>query len=267
MCLNLLSCTDEMNNKLPLLIVMLLFLTGCATYNTATGRNEVILISTSQEVAMGRDINKQICSQNKIITSGAEFDRLNSIAQRIVRVSDRQDFQYHFALIDKDEMNAFTVPGGYIYFYTGLLRKLPSDDAVAAVLAHEVGHGAAKHVVKKFQAAMGYNVTKNVVMNVISWKYPQMGYAKNIASLGADSLVQLAMSAYSRQDEYEADRLGIKYLYLAGFDLNGMIKTFEVLKEVDKKGGAIPSILRTHPLAQDRIEAAKKDIEAVKQKY
>ncbi len=247
------------------LLIVLLTCSGCATYNTATGRNEVIFISTSQEVAMGRDINKQIAGSNKIVSEGVEFDRLNNIGQRIARVSDRLDFQYHFYLIDKDEMNAFTVPGGYVYFYTGLFRKLPSDDAIAAVVAHEVGHCAAKHTVKKFQGQMGYDVVRNVALRVLAWKVPMPG-VQNIAALGADSLVGIAMTAYSRHDEYEADKLGIKYLYLAGFDLNGMIKTFEVLKEADK-GGKMPLFLRTHPLAQDRIEAAKKEIATIKEKF
>ncbi|HLD87981.1 MAG TPA: M48 family metalloprotease, partial [Candidatus Omnitrophota bacterium] len=208
-----------------------LLLTGCATYNTATERNEVILISTSSEVAMARSIHSQISSQNKIISNTDETRRLERIGVRVARVSDRQDYQYHFYLIDSDEINAFTVPGGNIYFYTGLLRRLPSDDQVASVLAHEVGHCAAKHTVKKFQAGMGYDLARNVLVNILALKAPGV---QSVAGLSADAVMNLATSAYSRRDEYEADRLGIKYLYLAGFDLNGMIQAFDVLQEATK---------------------------------
>ncbi len=243
------------------LCALLLLLSGCATYNAATGRNEVIWISTSSEVSMGRDVHREISSKYKVIEEGQEFDRLNRIGQRVARVSDRQDFQYHFYLVESDEINAFTVPGGNVYFFTGLFRKMPSDDTIAAVLAHEVGHSAAKHTVKKFQAAMGYNVVRDLVMNVLAVKAPQ---AKTIAQLGADGVMGLSMSAYGRHDEYEADKLGIKYLYLAGYDLNAMIKTFEILQE-NSKGDHTPLILRTHPFIKDRMEAAKKEIESVKQ--
>ncbi len=245
------------------LLSCFLLLTGCATYNTATERNEVILISTSSEVAMAHSIHDQISSQNKIIKETDESRRLERIGQRVARVSDRQDFQYHFYLIDSDEMNAFTVPGGNIYFYAGLLRRLATDDQVAAVLAHEVGHCAAKHTVKKFQAALGYNVARNVLVSILALEAPG---AQSVAGLGADAVMNLATSAYSRRDEYEADRLGIKYLYLAGFDLNGMIQAFDILQEATK-GDHVPLILRTHPFLKDRIAAVRKEIEAVQKKY
>ena len=244
-------------------IVFLLFFCGCATYNTATERNEVILISTSLEVAMARSIHGQIGLRNKILNNTDETRRLERIGARVARVSDRQDFQYHFYLIDSDEMNAFTVPGGDIYCYTGLLHRLPADDQVAAVLAHEVGHCAAKHTVKRFQVALGYNVARNVVVNILALKAPGV---RSVAGLGADAVMNLATSAYSRRDEYEADRLGIKYLYLAGFDLNGMIQAFDILQEATK-GDHMPLILRTHPFLKDRIMAARKEIEAVQKKF
>ena len=242
------------------LLVVLFFLGGCATYNTATGHNEMIFVNTSQEVSMGRDLHEKLIRQERMITDGPEYDRLIRIANRLARISDRQDYQYHFSLIDKDELNAFTTPGGYVYVYSGLLHQLPTDDAVAAVLAHEIGHCAAKHTVKKFQAALSYDLVRNVLLSLIS---PE---AKTVASWTADGVMNLATSSYGRHDEYEADRLGIKYLYLAGFDLNGMIKVFEVL-ETNTKGDHMPLILRTHPFLKDRILAAKKEIEAVKGKY
>lgn len=235
---------------------------GCATYNTATGRNELIFVSTSSEVSMGTQINKEICSKNRIINNTPAAKRLERIGQRLARVSDRQDIAYHFHLVDSAEINAFTVPGGHIYCYTGLFDKLTRDDQIAAVLAHEIGHCAAKHTIKKFQAALGYDVVKNVVLDILSIKVPGIG---SVAGLGSDGIMQLAMSGYGRQDEYEADRLGIKYLYLSGFDLNGMIEVFHVLEPSDKS--KVPLVFRTHPFVKDRIVAVKKDIKDVKANY
>ena len=244
-------------------LVFALFLSGCATYNTATGRSEVIFISTSSEVSMGNQIHRQLASKNNILKDTEEARQLERLGQRLARVSDRQDFQYHFHLVESKEINAFTVPGGHVYFYTGLFRQLKTDDEIAAVLAHEIGHCAAKHTVKKFQAALGYDLARNVALRLLAWKAPG---TESIAALGADGLMNLGQTAYSRQDEYEADRLGIKYLYLAGFDLNAMINVFEVLAKADKGHGP-PLILRTHPFVKDRVIAVKKEIEQVKTKY
>ena len=245
----------------------MLGLAGCVSYNAATGHNEMILISTSSEVSMGRKAHQQIACKERILPDrNPEVERLRNIGKRLVRFSDRQDYQYQFFMIDKDELNAFTIPGGYIYFYTGLFRKLPSDDAIAAVLAHEIGHCAARHTVKKMQGSMGYDVARNVVVNILAFKVPQASLVTSLGARGADSVMGLAMTAYSRHDEYEADRLGIKYLYLAGFDLNGMIQTFDVLAKADQKGGA-PLFLRTHPFVKDRLVAVKKEMEDVKKKF
>lgn len=232
-----------------------LFLSGCTTYNTATRRNEFIFISTPQEMSMGLEAHRELASKYKIITGTEEALRLERIGQQIARVSDRRDMPYYFYLIENDEINAFTIPGGRVYFYTGLFRKL-TDAQVAAVLAHELAHGSAKHTVKKFQAALGYNMASSVIGRILETKAP--GTA-SIASMGANAIAQLAMSAYGRQDEYEADRLGIKYLYLAGIDLNAMIETFYVLEKNTKKEYT-PLILRSHPFIKDRIEAVKAEI-------
>lgn len=249
---------------LPIYILILLGLSvsGCATFNAATGRNEMILVSTASELAMGDQIHRELSVKNKILINTPEAQRLDRIGKKVERVSDRQDFAYHFYLIDSPEVNAFTIPGGHIYFYTGLLNKLTSDDQVAAVLAHEIGHVAAKHTIKKFQASMGYGVVRNVALRILSIKAPGI---ESIASIGSDGLMKLAMSSYGRQDEHEADALGIKYLYLSGYDLNAMIQVFHVLEASDKS--QVPLIFRTHPYPKDRIKSVMQDIEDVKSKY
>lgn len=244
------------------LVSVVCFLSSCTTYNSATRRNEFIFISTPQEISMGLEAHRELASKYKIVTATEEAIRLERIGQRIARVSDRRDMPYYFYLIESDEINAFTIPGGRIYFYTGLFRKL-TDAQVAAVLAHELAHGSAKHTVKKFQAALGYNMVSSVVGRILETRAP--GTA-SIASLGANTIAQLAMSAYGRQDEYEADRLGIKYLYLAGIDLNAMIETFYVLEKNTRKEYT-PLILRSHPFIKDRIEAVKAEINQVSGRY
>ena len=111
-------------------------------YNPATGREEFIMISTPSEVSMGKSVHQSIAQKYKFSNNPAQLERLRRIGERLVKVSDRKDYEYHFYLIAEDEMNAFTTPGGNIYVHTGLLDKLKSDDQVASVLAHEIGHCA-----------------------------------------------------------------------------------------------------------------------------
>ncbi len=253
--------TSIVHRLSSLVVVLSLITTGCATYNAATGRKEFIFISTDAEVSMGKSFNAQLKQQYPVCGNKQKVERLQRIGARLAQISDRQDFEYHFTLIAKDEMNAFTVPGGYIYFFEGLYDKLSGDDEIASVLAHEIGHCAARHTVKKFQAALGYDFVARLVLNRIA-----SDTARQLASLGSGFVAKVAMSAYGRQDEYEADRLGIKYMRLAGYNLNGMIRTFEILK-ANSKGPQPPAILRTHPHLDDRIKAVEKEIQGVEAKY
>src|SRR3990167_1010266 len=232
-------------------LVFSLFLQGCTTmYNPATGREEFIMISTPSEVAMGKSVHESIIRKYKLSRDPAQIDRVRRIGERAAKVSDRQDYEYHFYLIEEDEMNAFTTPGGNIYVYTGLLEKLKNDDQVASVLAHEIGHCAARHTVKKFQAALGYDLISSLIFGSV----PMGEGVQTAAGIAAGTAMNLAMSAYGRKDEYEADRLGIKYMYLAGYSPDGMIKALKLLKQESQDRGA-PLILRTHPFFEDRIKA------------
>ena len=135
------------------------------------------------------------------------------------------------------------------------MAKLKTDDELAAVIAHEIGHCAARHTIKKFQASTGYNLLGTLVFTVV----PVDTQLKKIAALGTDAVMSLVFSAYSRGDELEADRLGIKYLDLAGYKVHGMVDTLKVLAQ-EEKGGGVPLILRSHPHAKDRAVIAQEEI-------
>ena len=239
--------------------------TGCeslGTYNTATGKKEFIFVPTSEEIALGTEIHQQLLREYKMSQDAKRIETVNRIGGRLAQISDRQDYQYHFFLIEKDEQNAFTVPGGNVYIFTGLMDHLKTDDQIAAVLAHEIGHCAAKHTIKKFQAALAYDLIGNIVMKSVKLD----ARTEQIAAMSSGALMNLVSSAYSRQDELQADRLGVKYMYLSGFDLIGMIETLQILKTESKEGRA-PLILRSHPYLDSRIIAVKNEIMLVKDKY
>lgn len=238
-----------------------LLLQGCSTiYNPATGRKEFIMISTESEISMGQNIHKSIVQKYPVVEDAPELQRVRDIGGRLAAASDRKDYQYHFYLIDKDELNAFTTPGGNIYVYTGLLEKLTRDDQLASVLAHEIGHCSARHTIKKFQAALGYDILSSLIINRIS---PQ---AQQLTSLSANAVMNVVFSSYGRKDEFEADRLGLKYMHLACFDPQGSIEMFQIL-EAGSKGPQVPLIFRSHPYTQDRIRMVEEEIKSLEQKY
>lgn len=233
---------------------------GCAslgTYNPATGRNEFIFISTPEEVSLGKNLHQQLEGQFEFSDDLTQINRVRRIGERLTQVSDRQDYEYHFYVIVQDELNAFTTPGGNIYIHSGLLEKLKGDDELASVLGHEIGHCAARHTIKKFQAAMGYDLIGSLILGQVN------SNAQQIVSMSSNMLMNIVFSAYSRKDEYEADRLGIKYLDKAGYDPEGSVAALEVL-QMESKGPGTPLVLRSHPHLADRIVAAKKEIELLK---
>ncbi len=219
------------------------------------------MITTPSEVAMGESVHQSVAKKYKFSNSPQQLERLRRIGERLTKVSDRQDYQYHFYLLEEDAMNAFTTPGGNIYVYTGLLDQLKTDDQLASVLAHEIGHCAARHTVKKFQAALGYNILSAIAISQIT-----EDQARRITAISANAVMSIVFSSYSRRDEYEADRLGLKYLRLACFEPQAVVETFKILGAKEKDPQA-PLILRSHPYLEDRIQRAEQEIKTLDGKY
>lgn len=260
--IDVMSQIASSQRSLLAMTVLLFSLNSCTTYNTATGRNEFIFVSTQEEVSMGNTIATKFRQEYEEETSSRYVDRINRIGQRVAQVSDRQDYSYQFHVIKKDELNAFTIPGGQVYVFTGLIDKLKTDDEIAFVIAHEIGHCSARHVVKKYQAALGYSLFGSILLNA----FEAGSAARSVASLSTNMLSNLVFSAYGRGDEFEADRLGVKYTLLAGYDPNGAIGAMELL-EKEAEQNNMPTILRTHPHAKDRLEKLRAEVEKAKETY
>ncbi len=247
---------------IPLIMLIILSVAGCAsmgTFNPATGKKEFIFISSESEVSMGRNVNAELIRKYRLSDDKAKNERLKEIGARVSSVSDRKDYAYNFYLLQKDEINAFTTPGGNLYVFSGLFDKLKSDDEIAAVLSDEIGHCAARHVVKRIQAELGYNILGSLIFT--SLKTPD-AQKKQIA-YAANSITNLVMLGYSREDEYMADKLGVKYMHMAGYDPEAILKTLQMLKE-NSKGAQGPLILRSHPYLDDRIIRVQYEIANLK---
>ena len=238
-------------NILLVPILSLLF-SGCATeYNLATEQEEVILISNDREVKMGKSISRAVEDRFKLVEDDKIKERINKIGERIANVSDRRDIIYHFKVLNEKEVNAMALPGGYIYVNKGLIDKADSDDELACVIAHEIGHVAAKHSVKKLQGALGINILRILMINS----------GDSQTRENADIALAELFLAYSREDELLADKLGVKYAKLAGYDPNAMVSFLNKLKAIEKKEPLRQlNYARTHPYLSDRLATVRMEI-------
>lgn len=224
---------------------------GCTTeYNLATQQEETLLYGTEKEIKIGEAVSRQIEEQYKIVTDVDVNERVEQILDRIVAICDRKDLVYFIKVIDEDIMNAVSLPGGYIYVFKGLIDHVETDDELAGVIAHEVGHITAKHSIKRMQASYGA-----LLAQILSTQANG-----NIAGGVGFALTSLFLE-HSQQDEFQADRLSVKYLKKAGYNPEGIGGFLAKLQEEQEKAPVQPySYWRTHPHLPQRIAVVNQEV-------
>ncbi len=225
---------------------------GCETeYNSALHRQETLLYGDEKEKSLGASLALSIEKTVKIDTDVDINERVQKILKKIVAVCDRKELVYTIRVIDEDVMNAFSLPGGYIYIYKGLIDKMDNDDQLAGVIGHEVGHVVAKHALKRLQAAYGTTILEAAAI----------ASSQGALAAGIDLTASSVFFLNSREDEFQADRLGVKYMKLAGYDPKQMkVMLVKLLKEQNKKGPQPMAYWRTHPYIPLRIARVDQEI-------
>jgi predicted Zn-dependent protease len=209
-------------------------------------------ISQQQEVQMGQEYAQQINAQLPIIQDPELNRYINVLGDSIAGLTSRKDLDWHFFIVDAQEVNAFAVPGGFVYVNRGLIQRADQMDELAGVLGHEIGHVVRRHTVKQMEKEQGANVGITLACILTSICSSQAaGAAINIAG-GA------VFARFSRQDEAEADVEGVKNTVRAGISPTGMVTMFQkLLEERKSRPGAVESWFLTHPLEEDRINAVQ----------
>jgi beta-barrel assembly-enhancing protease len=235
--------------KILALFLLLFSASGCATVYDPVARRDVrTLYSLEQEIKLGSEIAGYIEKEFEVCEPSGEL--LREIGERVAESSERPYLDYSFKVLKSDGINAFALPGGFIYVYSGLFEAL-NDDELAAVLGHEIAHVAARHGIKRMQAVYGYQLLSIAGLIAMHDSVdPAAAYEV------ANSVFTLVLLGYSRKDEFEADRLGTRYAALAGFDPAGMLGVLEKLEEKQRVEPLIP-FLHTHPPLRDRMREVR----------
>ncbi|MHB9796655.1 M48 family metalloprotease [Pseudomonas sp. MT3] len=238
-------------------LALLGVLGGCAT-NPATGKSDFVMMSEQSELDMGQKYSQEILKQYPRYEDEKLQAYVQQVGERVARAGDRPNLQYHFTVIDTPDINAFALPGGYVYIHRGLMAYLGSEAELAAVLGHEVGHVTARHSVRQQSQSSAWNILGQAVAIGTG-----VGAAADLTNVLGTAFVR----GYGRDMELEADGLGAKYLARAGYDPTAMIQVVRVLKnqedfardEAVRKGQAAQPVgyhglFDTHPDNDQRLK-------------
>ncbi len=227
-------------------------------YIRATEEEELILISTASEVKFGSSLSKKTEKRFGLDEDFRLQSRINEIGRKIAAVCDRRDITYVFRVLKGEDLereqklNAFALPGGYVYIFREMVEFLDEDDQIASVLAHEVGHIAAKHSVTRLQGSLGAMLLQ-MLANAAS--------SSNEARVRTNKALGLLMTSYSREDETMADRLSVRYMQEAGYDPAGALRVIEKMADLQSETPLRKfTSYRSHPYLAERIAAIRKEM-------
>jgi predicted Zn-dependent protease len=216
-------------------------------------------LTVDQERQLGKQLYQQARKEFPFMRDKEVVNYVRGIGEDILEASGRQPFEYHFYVIEDEDINAFAMPAGYIYVHTGTILRASNVSELAGVIAHEIGHVAHRHI------AENYNRQKNTGMlyqlGVAAASMFGGGYAAGAAKLGGSLAAAAYLNKFGRDAERESDAFAVEVLPKAGYDPNGMVTFFETLQ---RQGGPnVPSFLSSHPATVERIQNTRAMIDAV----
>ncbi len=236
--------------------VAICVLASACAVNPATGKRQFVLISESQEIAIGRESDQAITAQMGLYDDPALQEYVQRLGERLAAVSERPALNWSFRVVDDPIVNAFALPGGYLYITRGILAHFNTEAELVAVLGHEIGHVTARHGVSQ--------MSKSQLAQL------GLGIGSVLADERLQGLTELAAAGvglmflkFGRDDERQADDLGLRYLLATGYDAQRMVEVFEMLGRVSaaQGGGRVPGWQSTHPAPENRSARIASQIE------
>jgi predicted Zn-dependent protease len=231
---------------------------GCAT-NPVTGERQFNLMSEAQEIQIGQEMDPQVQREMGIYEDRELQQYVESVALPLARGSQRPNLPWHFSIVDSPAVNAFALPGGYIYVTRGLLAHLNDESELAGVLGHEIGHVTARHAAQQYSKSTGASLGLAISSIFVP---ATRGYGQ-LAQTG----LGLLFLKYGREDELQADRLGAQYAAQNGWDPEGVQDMLRTLARIDENATdrrGVPNYLSTHPQPADRVQRIDSEIATIR---
>ncbi len=235
---------------LPVAMSGALALGGCAT--TGLNRGDVNMVSVQEEWQLGQQIDAQVRQQVRVINDPQLSAYISQMGQRIVAQTEMANLPWQFHVVQDDAINAFNIPGGHVYVNTGLIAAAGTASELAGVIAHEVTHGVSRHGTERITKQQGAGAVAGLVLGRNPGAISQI--ATQIAAGGA-------FARFSRGDETEADRFGVRYMTAAGYNATGMATMFRrLMSQRQSRPSSVERFFSTHPLSEDRIRTVEAEI-------
>ncbi len=235
-----------------MVLALIIWAISCAV-NPVTGKREFMLLTESDEIALGQQTDQEVIQTYGIYDDPQLASYVSALGTKMGKLSHRPNLNYSFKVLDTPVINAFAVPGGYVYFTRGILAYLNNEAELAGVMGHEIGHVTARHTAQQYSRATMAQLGLGIgfMLSETFRKYA------GLAQFG----VGLLFLRFSRDNERQADALGVEYSSKAGYDANNMANFFVTLERLypgeDRSG--LPGWFSTHPNPPDRIAAIKRD--------
>lgn len=243
---NFLSHTST---KLLIAFIVISVTIACSV-NPVSGKKEVSIMSEAKEIALGQSADPQIVAAYGLYPDDKIQKFINEKGQQMAKVSHRSHLDYEFKILDSEVVNAFALPGGFVYFTRGIMAHFNNEAEFAGVLGHEIGHITARHGVKQQTKATFAQL--GLIVGIIA--SPVFAQFAEAASQG----MQLMFLKFGRDDESQSDKLGVEYSTKIGYDAEKMAEFFRTLGRITEKAGAeIPTFLSTHPDPADRYNKVR----------
>jgi predicted Zn-dependent protease len=230
-----------MKKGIILTATLALFVSGCAALEPWV--RDFNILPLAEERDLGTQLSAEIAREMTLSKNASANLKVRSIGERSAAALPRRDFDYRFLVVEDNSPNAFTIPGGIVYVHTGLLAFVDDEGELAGVIAHEVAHAYERHPAKNISLTYGLDYLTGLLAK---------NDRSNLRKLALELAKGGVLLRYSRQDEDEADALGVDLLKRAGYPSDGLLRFLKKLEQ-SEKSGFLPTIFRTHPPTRERI--------------